>query len=197
MQNWKYGPSPSNKITCHHSRYIHQLYQLISRIKWCIFVWCGIVLTPQETMFHERQTLLRATIMRWTLSFYPTSHHLEASWRIVKRHCLHLKTIADDVVANNLPATQKYIYLSLRLASKVDDAHNENDDNLPYLRTIAHIFSSAWVSVAAIKQRKIEIKHWFYFLSFFYNLGIINNHLRDFIFKKTLFEKLQYLKQEQ
>ena len=54
---------------------------------------------------------------------------------------LHLKTLADDSVANNPPQRQKYKVLNQRLASKV--ATFENAANkMQYLRSIAHINSS-------------------------------------------------------
>ena len=54
---------------------------------------------------------------------------------------------------------------------------NEND-KLSYLRAIAHIFSFARVSIEAIKQRKMKIKHWFNFLPFFYNSKNDNQSIR-------------------
>ena len=55
---------------------------------------------------------------------------------------LHLKTLADNMVANNPTQRQKYKVLNERLASKV--ATFENTANkMQYLRSIAHINSSA------------------------------------------------------
>ena len=49
-----------------------------------------------------------------------------------------------------------------------------------------------WASKFATStvELSVEIHKFFFFFFFFF-------FLRDFIFKKTLFEKLQYLKQEQ
>ena len=54
---------------------------------------------------------------------------------------LHLKTLADNEVANNPPPRNKYIVLSERLATRVDCYAGAND-KLQYLRSVAHIFSS-------------------------------------------------------
>ncbi|KAK8383432.1 hypothetical protein O3P69_019072 [Scylla paramamosain] len=54
---------------------------------------------------------------------------------------LHLKTLADNEVANNPPPRNKYIVLSERLAARVD-CYNDVNDKLHYLRSVAHIFSN-------------------------------------------------------
>lgn len=55
---------------------------------------------------------------------------------------LHLKTLADDQVANNPPRRQKYLALTQRLAEKVN-TYATTPDKLRYLRAVANIFSSA------------------------------------------------------
>lgn len=74
------------------------------------------------------------------LSQHPSMWKLMDGLR--KDMAIHLKTMADDQVANNPPARAKYANLSNRLADKVD-TYAQTVDKLSYLRAIAHIISSA------------------------------------------------------
>ena len=81
------------------------------RVSPATLLRCGIILTLEETMCPRTESLLRATIMRCTLSFYPnippSGSFLKDCKESERDIALHLETIADDAVANNPRVMQK------------------------------------------------------------------------------------------